>query len=261
MAINTKFNFCKYRYVALFISTAYILVALVMLTSKGMNWGIDFQGGIVFEIKAYNKDISQIRSTFKDLGYQNARIQTVGNKQNYLIKILPQGDVSHLEAIETIKHQLISQVGGNIEFRKVDYVGPKIGAILIKKGISAVVISLFGILVYVGFRFNFNMGLSAILALFHDMLAVFCFYVVSGLEFNVTSIAVILIILGYSINDSVVVFDRIRENLRKYSINNYLQLVTPWVIFKPNTKLCSQGKTIITNWKIIPCSDKSCPYS
>ncbi len=225
MYSSININVCKYRYIALVSSVIYITIALLVLLFKGMNLGIDFKGGIMLEIKTNNKNITEIRSLFKEIGYSNADIQTVGDQDNYLIKLLPQSHLSNLETIETIKKELNAKIDDGVEFRKVDYVGPKMGISLIQKGVSAVMISLLGILLYVGFRFNFSMSMAATLALVHDMLAVFCFYVVSGIEFNVSSIAAILIILGYSINDSVVVFDRMRENLRKYSIKQYLTLV------------------------------------
>ncbi len=226
MIINSNFDFCKYRFVALGASILYIVIALSFFLSKGMNWGIDFQGGAVLEIAVHGKDTADVRAVLKNIGYDNAKVQTVGSSgEQYLIKILPREEVFGFAATEGLKDQLKQSFAGDIEFRKVDYVGPNVGTSLIIKAVVAVAAALLGIWIYVGFRFNFVMGFSAVIALLHDVIAVFCFYVLSGFEFDISSIAVMLIILGYSINDSVVVFDRIREILRKYSMDNYLSLV------------------------------------
>lgn len=222
-----ELNFFKYRNFAYIVSTIFIIIAMIVLLLRGLNYGIDFKGGVIFEIRTYNHDISDIRHALDDLGFESFQVQTLGDMSNdYLIKLkLEEEMTTGFANIEEIKNQIFEALNDDVVFRKTDFVGPKIGLELVKKSLIAVFLSLFGILGYVGFRFDFKMGISAIIALIHDVFLIFCFYVITQLEFNTSSIAVMLIILGYSINDTVVVFDRVRENKRKHHYTSIIPLI------------------------------------
>lgn len=224
--LKREINFYKYRAIAYTISILFIIMSIFFTIIKGVNFGIDFKGGALFQIRTYNHQIADVRKAFADSDFDSFQVQTIGSEGiDYSVKLKLSGEMSGMHNIEGVKHLVSQALGGNIEFRRTDFVGPKIGAELVRKSIVAVILSLFGILTYVGFRFNFAMSVAAITALIHDVIAIFCFYAVTQLEFNTNSIAVMLIILGYSINDTVVIFDRIRENKRKFNYKSEIDLL------------------------------------
>lgn len=210
--LNWKLNFFKSGKVAVIASTIVIILSFIVLGIRGMNLGIDFKGGILFEIRVYGTDISEVREVMSNLSLKSYQVQTMGKEgEDYILKFSAYNDMSAIDNIEHFKVKIAEGLGRPVDFRKTDFVGPKIGRELVEKGLLSVALSLLGILVYVALRFNFSNSVAAIMALTHDGVMVFCFYILTGLEFNVTSIAVILIILGYSINDTVVILDRMRE--------------------------------------------------
>lgn len=216
---NTKADFLGKKWGAFGISLALILFTFYLLADRGLNFGIDFTGGILIETRFdHAPDVSKIRASLKDKGLGDVSLQTFGGNQNILIRIGEQsgGERERLAAVDTVKRNLAEQFTGTIDYRKVDYVGPKVGDELILDGALSLLLAFGAILIYIWMRFEWQYGAGAVLALFHDAILTLGFFSFTQLEFNLSSVAAILTIVGYSINDSVVIFDRIRENVRKY---------------------------------------------
>lgn len=225
---GVNINFIGARFLA-YIFSAVILVSSIGLVSvKGLNLGIDFTGGTVIEIKTpVEPNIEVLRSNLNELGLGAVSIQEFGRVDDLLIRIQdqpkPEGwnketdDDPNAVAIELIKEALSEEFEGQkIDYRRTEFVGPQVGEELKLAGLYAVLFSLLGIMIYIWFRFEWQFGLAALIALAHDSLATIGLFALTQLEFNLSTVAAILMIAGYSINDTVVVFDRIRENLRKY---------------------------------------------
>ncbi|MCE2991504.1 MAG: protein translocase subunit SecF [Candidatus Jidaibacter sp.] len=215
---KTNFNFIKYKSFALLFSLLITIAAIGLVLVKGLNFGIDFSGGIVMELRV-SEDITvdNIRASLTRYGYGGALIQKVGNGGNVMIRIQPKDvESSQVEEVRKIQEILTSTVSSEMEFRKVDYVGPKVGSEFVLNGTLALVVAIIGMLVYIWFRFDWQFGLGAVISLAHDAIITLGFFSISQYDFDLTSIAAILTIVGYSINDTVVIYDRIRENLRKH---------------------------------------------
>lgn len=212
---GTKIDFVgKRRY---FFAFSGVLFALAILSTfvTGLNFGIDFRGGIVIGARMQQTaDVGAIRAKLSGLKLGEVSIQRFGRDTDVLIRVEAQegGEAERNAAIGKIKDVL----GANVTYLMTDYVGPQVGGDLIQAGIMAVVFSIIGILIYVWFRFEWQFGAAAVIALTHDVLLTLGFFAELELEFNLATVAAVLTIAGYSINDTVVVFDRVRENLRKY---------------------------------------------
>lgn len=215
---NTKINFMgisKYNYL---FSIIIIVMSLLMVSTRGINFGIDFTGGAIIEAKLENKpDLSKLYEILEKLDLGDIKIQDY-DITSIMIRIGGKslGQKKLLDGIEGIKQQLKQNYDNNIEFRKIDFVGPQVGDELIKNGILAVLFSGFAILIYVALRFEWQYGVGIIIALIHDIIVTLGFISIFAIEFDLTIIAAILTIIGYSVNDSVVIYDRIRENFKKF---------------------------------------------
>ena len=218
-----KINFMRQKKIAFLLSIMLTIAVITGLFNKGLNLGVDFTGGIVFEIRPEKQyKLSQVREFINtkstSLGLGEATIQTSG-KEDLLIRIATKNTKNQKQIssiIETIKTEIEQKLGSKTEFRKIDFVGPQVGGELISGAIIAVLLSFMGIIIYIWLRFDWQYGIGAFISLLHDGIITVGVYVFSGIEFNITSIAAILTVIGYSVNDSVVIYDRIRENLRKY---------------------------------------------
>lgn len=231
MIPQPRFDFIKWSYIGIIFSIMLIIISSVIFIKNGMNFSIDFKGGIIMEINVPDRNISEVRTTFKDAGYANAIIQSVdNNKNNFIIKLLQQDqDVPLQDEFKILQKLVIEKFGESTQFRRIDYVGPKVGEALVKNSLYAILVSFLGILFYISFRFTFFMGIAAVMALIHDLIILLCLYVISRLEFSLASVAVMVLILGYSINDTIVIFNRIRENSKKYNLHNsqaYFKLIS-----------------------------------
>ena len=208
-------NFINYMKFAFVFSIILSTCSIGIYFFNGLNLGIDFKGGIIIEAKSNNDiNISNIRKKLNSLNLGDLSIQSFGSKYEILIRVQRQeGDEKkQINAINIIKNTL----GKNFEIRRTEFVGPTIGSELTKKGIYAVISALLAIMLYIWFRFEWQFSLSAIVALTHDVFSTIGLFALTKFEFNLSTIAAILTIAGYSINDTVVVFDRVRENLRRY---------------------------------------------
>lgn len=215
---HTNIDFIGNRYFAFFVTFVMIAGAIILLATKGLNYGIDFTGGTLIEIETKTTpQIAKLREDLNNLDLGDISIQEFGNANTFLVRLPGQGDNPDIQkaAIEKVKASIEKDYAG-VDYRRVEFVGPQVGKELKKKGILAVVFSLIGIMAYVWFRFEWQFGLAAVISLVHDVMAVLGFMALTGKTFDLSTLAAVLMVAGFSINDTVVIFDRIREIMRKY---------------------------------------------
>jgi preprotein translocase SecF subunit len=216
---DTRIPFVRYQYWAYAFSGAMILLTLILLPTKGLNYGIDFRGGILIEVGMPGPaDLAAMRSTLGSLGLGEVALQEFGAPENVLIRVesQPGGEAGQLAAADRVKTALADRFGNDISYRRVEFVGPKVSGDLLWASAQAMTYATIAILIYIWFRFEWQFAIGAIVALVHDTITTLGLFSLFGLEFNLTSVAAILTIIGYSTNDTVVIYDRIRENLRRY---------------------------------------------
>ena len=198
------------------LSVLLVSVSLLFLIFKGLNFGIDFKGGTLIELRSSDNkiNVTSLRDNLNQMDLGDVSVKNFGNDTDYLIKF----EISdNKNVIEEIKTNLDKSFGNTFDFRRVENVGPKVSAELLKSGIIAICVALTLMLIYIWIRFEWQFSLGAILALFHDVIVTLGLFSLLGLEINLSIIAAVLTIVGYSMNDTVVIYDRVRENLRKYS--------------------------------------------
>ena len=213
------FAFLSWRRVAFVCSLTLIALSIILFIARGLNYGIDFRGGILIEVKTPEvAQVSSMRDSLSTLGLGEVALQEFGAPDDILIRVERQdGDEkAQLEAVGLVKSRLEEDFGTGLDYRRTEFVGPKVGRELISAGIKAVVSALLAMMVYIWFRFEWQFSLGAVAALLHDVILTVGMFALTGLEFNLATVAAILLIVGYSLNDTVVVYDRVRENLRKY---------------------------------------------
>ena len=198
------------------LSVSLVVISLLLLVFKGLNFGIDFKGGTLIELRSSDDkiNVSNLRDNLNQMNLGDVSVKRFGNEKDFLIKF---ENNNNKNVIEEIKINLDKSFGNNFNFRRVENVGPKVSAELLKSGVIAISVALALMLIYIWIRFEWQFSLGAILALFHDVLVTLGLFSLLGLEINLSIIAAVLTIVGYSMNDTVVIFDRVRENLRKYS--------------------------------------------
>ena len=194
------------------------LLSAFTILFQGLNLGVDFKGGTLIELRTENFQIgiSEIRQSFLKMNLGEVSVQKFGNENDYLVKI-QQTNSQDTNFVKKINQQISKDVGSNINFRRVENVGPKVSHELIRSAAIAIALSMLAMLVYIWFRFEWQFSLASIIALVHDVLITLGIFSILSLEVNLSIVAALLTIVGYSLNDTVVIFDRIRENLRKYS--------------------------------------------
>jgi preprotein translocase subunit SecF len=270
---TASFRFMRMRVMALLLSTIIVLGSLGLIFTKGLNFGIDFTGGMLIEVR-YSEapDLSKMREQLNGLGYGSASLQEFGSDKDILVRF-PQNEGVPQQQIEAdIKRVLNSfasedmgmqsqneveeedifaltedapenetlaenqgeaetaevteaKASKGIDYRRVEFVGPQVGGELIKAGVMAIIFSILGILAYVSFRFEWQFGVASVAALIHDSLAIVGLFALFQMEFDLATVAAVLMIAGYSINDTVVVFDRVRENLRKFKKRSLIEVI------------------------------------
>ena len=210
-------NFNKFYKLFNIISLILVIASILLLFFKGLNFGVDFKGGTLIELRTNDKqvNITTLRDSFNNMNLGDVNIKKFGNDDDYLIKIEKKDTTNNL--IETIKKDLSLSIGDTFNFRRVENVGPKVSSELLKSGIIAIALSLAAMLFYIWIRFEWQFSLGAILALFHDVIITLGLFSLFNLEINLSIVAAVLTIVGYSMNDTVVIYDRVRENLRKFS--------------------------------------------
>ena len=199
------------------LSIVLIVTSLILLAFKGLNYGVDFKGGTLIELRTdlNSANIKKIRDSFNQLNLGDVSVKNFGNDTDFIIKFEKQNS-NDPKFIDDIKTKLSSSIG-TVDFRRVENVGPKVSAELLQSGIIAIALSLAAMLLYIWIRFEWQFSLGAIVALFHDVIITLGVFSLFSLEINLSIVAAVLTIVGYSMNDTVVIFDRVRENLRKFS--------------------------------------------
>ena len=210
----TNINFSsKFQY-ANILSLILFSLSIIFIIFKGLNYGIDFKGGTLIELRSNNTEASFIRDVLKNMNLGDINVKKFGQEGDYLIKVEQMGDNNKL--IPEIKKKLSDNLNSEINFRRVENVGPKVSAELLQSGIIAISLSLAAMLFYIWVRFEWQFSIGSIVALFHDVIITLGIFSILSLEINLSIIAAALTIVGYSMNDTVVIYDRIRENLGKY---------------------------------------------
>jgi preprotein translocase subunit SecF len=221
---NTKIDFLRFRRIAFFFSALLLAGSVLVTAVVGLNFGIDFRGGILLEIKTEGPaDISGLRNDLNGLQLGEVSLQEFGAPDDVLIRIQRQegAEAEQQAAIEIVQDVL----GEGVEYRRIEFVGPTVGGELIEAGITAVLMAMAAILVYIWFRFEWQFGVCAVAALLHDVISTIGLFALIQHEFNLATVAALLTIAGYSINDTVVVFDRVRENLRRYKKATMIEIL------------------------------------
>jgi preprotein translocase subunit SecF len=210
-------EFNKYYNKFNILSSVLVIISLLFLFFKGLNFGIDFKGGTLIELRSADSkiNVSSLRDNFNQMDLGDVSVKKFGNETDYLIKFENKDNKKNI--IEEIKKRLDQSFGNDFDFRRVENVGPKVSAELLRSGIIAISLALALMLIYIWIRFEWQFSLGAILALFHDVIVTLGLFSFLNLEINLSIIAAVLTIVGYSMNDTVVIFDRVRENLKKYS--------------------------------------------
>ena len=217
---NSNYQFMNIRNMMIYMSASLVIISLLLLIFKGLNLGIDFKGGTLIEVRTQNSNISELRkilnSTFKDVS-----LQEFGDSETIIIRLQNESNLESITTINKVKELISDKIS---EFRRSEFVGPTISEELLMKGLQAISLALFAILIYIWFRFEWQFGISILIALIHDVLITLGILSILSIDFSLSSIAAMLTIVGYSVNDSVVIFDRVRENLRKYKKLDLIEL-------------------------------------
>jgi len=215
---NTNFPFLKWRNLAIGLSIALILASVALVAIRGLNFGVDFAGGLMMEVRfSRAATLDELRSTVGKVGVGEASLQTFGDANTVSIRLpLPPGDEAEVQGVVKQVQQAIRSSHPDAEFRRVETVSGKVSGELVRDGALAILFAMLGISLYIWFRFEWQFGVGALFALVHDVALTLGFFALTQLEFNLNIVAAVLTIIGYSLNDAIVVYDRIRENLRKY---------------------------------------------
>ena len=210
----TNYNFSsKFKHANIF-SVTLFFISIILIAFKGLNYGIDFKGGTLIELRSNNTEASLIRDVLKNMDLGDVNVKKFGKEGDFLIKVEEKGDNSKL--IPKIKKNLSDSLNSDVNFRRVENVGPKVSTELLQSGIIAISLSLAAMLFYIWVRFEWQFSIGSIIALFHDVIITLGIFSLLFLEINLSIIAAVLTIVGYSMNDTVVIYDRIRENLGKF---------------------------------------------
>ena len=221
--MDNKFNFSSKFRVANIFSLILIVTSVLFIFFKGLNYGIDFKGGTLIELRASSTGASEIRTALNKMDLGDVNVKNFGQEGDYLIKV-EQKENDGNKIIPQIKENLSENLKTEINFRRVENVGPKVSSELLQSGIIAISLSLAAMLFYIWIRFEWQFSIGSIIALFHDVVITLGIFSVLSLEINLSIIAAVLTIVGYSMNDTVVIYDRIRENLNKFNRLNIKEI-------------------------------------
>ena len=217
---NPNYSFMHLRKVMLIMSSIIIIILILLLFFKGLNLGIDFKGGTLIEIKTKNSNISELRKILSP-AFNDVSLQEFGNSDTIIIRLQNKSATENITTINKVKELISDKVA---EFRRSEFVGPSISSELFYKGLQAISFALIAILIYIWIRFEWQFGFGAVVALTHDVIFTLGILSLLNVDFNSSNIAAVLTIAGYSINDTVVIFDRVRENLRKFKKMELVEL-------------------------------------
>ncbi|MCP5361867.1 MAG: protein translocase subunit SecF [Hyphomicrobiales bacterium] len=244
---NTTIHFLGFKWPALLLSIVAIIFTVFLLNTRGLNFGIDFTGGIVLEVRTpETAPLDTIRNLLRSEIEGDIALQNIGSNRDVLIRLQAASkDASQSETVAKVKALLEQHISPDIEYRKVDYVGPQVGHELIQAGAMSLILAIAGMMIYIWMRFEWHFGVGAIMALAHDAVVTLGFFSITGIEFNLASIAAILTVIGYSVNDSVVIYDRIRENLRKFKKMPLEELLNLSINSTLSRTLLTAGSTLV----------------
>lgn len=254
-------RFMSMSMVGVILSTILIVGSIFLISTRGLNFGIDFTGGMMIEVKIEPApNVVSLREQLNALNLGDVSIQQFGSPNDILIRTPEQagGEDAQKAAENSIRDVLGALEDSNVDYRRVEFVGPQVGSELIEAGLYAVILSLLGIMAYVSFRFEWQFGAAAIFALIHDVVSIVGFFALTQKSFDLATLAAILTIAGYSINDTVVIFDRVRENIRKYKkmpldelINKSLNETLSRTILTSFTTLLALGALYLFGGEVI----------
>jgi len=215
---NTNIDFLRYRFVGVGLTVVLIVASIFLVATRGLNYGVDFAGGLMIEAGfEENVSLDELRGTVNRLNVGEASLQEFGGPKNISIRLpLPPGDETAVQQVVAKVQKTIAQNHPDVSFRRVETVSGKVSQELIKDGALAALIAMLAVAFFIWIRFEWQFGVGALFALFHDVMITLGFFALTQLEFNLNIVAAVLTIIGYSLNDTIVVYDRIRENLRKY---------------------------------------------
>ena len=242
---GTHIDFMGKRKLAMAFSLTLILISLVLLFTRGLSFGIDFTGGTLIEV-AYPDavELGGIRDVLEEAGFSDIQVQHFGTARDVLIRIAPRADTASAKLSEDVMTALKS-ADTAVEKRRVEFVGPQVGGELTEQGGLAVLYSLIGILIYVAMRFEYRFSLGAVAALIHDVIITLGVFSLFQVEFDLTVLAAILAVIGYSLNDTIVVFDRIRENFRKMRKGSPTEIMNASINQTLSRTLMTSGTTML----------------
>ncbi|MGE0409427.1 MAG: protein translocase subunit SecF [Amphiplicatus sp.] len=263
---NTTIPFTKWRHVVIMISAALVVASIAAVATLGLNYGVDFRGGVTIEVAGKQPiDIGAVRSAVTALGLGDVKVQAIqdfaGGEEGVVVFVEQQEaaadnqessdeskghEIAQQRASQQVQDALRKLLGEDIDFRKIDVVGPTVSGELIQRGALAVALAIGMMLIYIWFRFEWQFSLGSIVALVHDVIITLGMFAVTRLEFNLAIIAAILTIVGYSMNDTVIVYDRIRENLRKYKKRPLIELIDLSINDTLSRTVMTSGTTLLT---------------
>jgi preprotein translocase subunit SecF len=244
---RTNIDFMRYQWPALVLSTTINLLAIGSFFFQGLNFGLDFTGGTVIEV-GYKQPVqlSDVRSALAKAGYSEATVQHFGSSRDVLIRLAPKNQSESTAAVsDRVFRALSAEANGRVDLRRAEFVGPEVGGELAESGGLAVLYSLFGILIYVWLRFEWRFSVGAIIATIHDTIVTVAVFSLFRIEFDLTVLAAVLAVIGYSLNDTVVIFDRIRENFRKIRKGTVLEVVNLSINETMSRTIITSGTTLV----------------
>lgn len=221
-----SFDFINIRKMSYFFSLFLVFASFFLISTKSFNFGIDFAGGISMEVRTDQKpDLAKMREVLGDLDIGEVVLQSFGTENDLSIRVGISSESDPAESIELIKSTLKENFSYQFDYRKADFVGPQVGDQMIRSGAIAMILAFAAIMLYVWVRFEWYFGVGVLIALIHDVILGLGFMSITQYDFNLSTVAAILTVIGYSVNDSVVIYDRIRENLRKYSRKDVNEII------------------------------------
>jgi len=244
---RTNVDFMRYQWPALVLSTTINLLAIGSFFFQGLNFGLDFTGGTVIEV-GYKQPVqlSEVRSALAKAGYSEATVQHFGSSRDVLIRLAPKNQSETTAAVsDRVFRALSAEAKGQVDLRRAEFVGPEVGSELAESGGLAVLYSLIGILIYVWLRFEWRFSVGAIIATIHDTIVTVAVFSLFRIEFDLTVLAAVLAVIGYSLNDTVVIFDRIRENFRKIRKGTVLEVVNLSINETMSRTIITSGTTLV----------------
>jgi preprotein translocase subunit SecF len=243
---NTNFDFLGKRKLAMVVSIVLFVLSIGALATRGLNLGIDFTGGTLIEL-GYGKpaELTEVRAALVNKGYGDAVVQNIGSAREVMVRVPPREGMTSATLSNEVHMALQQAAGEPLELRRVEFVGPQVGKELLENGGLAILYALIGILIYVALRFEYRLGVGAIVALIHDPILIFGLFALFQWGFDLTVLAAILAVIGYSLNDTIVVYDRIRENFRKMRKATPMEVVNASINQTLSRTVLTSGTTLL----------------